>query len=128
MHKNKKPQIPPSHLLPSLSPWTSPTHPQRESLASVNQNPPRNHTGLRDCVIPGVSNFSFCRGPSVELWRDQTLVLHISVSHFLSSGRAELRLKTHDKMWPEAADGSEDLSTKTFFSGHLLSANSFSQR
>lgn len=95
------------------------------------QNHYNMQTGLFTCVIPGVYQFSFlCTSftgaGSVDLWRNKQLVLHglkeYQGGHRLSSGDTVLRLEKGDKVWLEASDGTSGLSTKSFFSGHLLFA------
>lgn len=83
------------------------------------------------CVIPGVYQFSFhCMSftdaGSVNLWRNKEMVLrsfkvYVGGLH-LSSGDIVLRLQTGDKVWLEVTDGTNGLSTKSYFSGHLLFA------
>lgn len=81
------------------------------------------------CAIPGVYQFSFLctsyNGPeSVNLWKNKVLVFRsfrvYQGGHHLSSGDTVLRLKTGDKVWLEVTNGNTVLSTKSFFSGHLL--------
>lgn len=38
----------------------------------------------------------------------------------MSSGDMVLWLKTGDKVWLQAANGTTGMSTKSFFSGHML--------
>lgn len=95
------------------------------------QNHYSTKTGLFTCVTPGVYQFSFLctsfiSAGSVDLWCNKKLVLrsfkvYLGGRH-MSSGDMVLRLQTGDKVWLEATAGTTGLSTKSFFSGHLLFA------
>ncbi len=88
-------------------------------------------TGLFTCVIPGVYQFSFLctsfiSAGSVDLWRNNKVVLRgfkvFQGGQYLSSGDTVLQLEKGDKVWLDASEGTTGLSTKSFFSGHLLFA------
>lgn len=81
------------------------------------------------CVIPGVYEFSFLctsfiSGGNINLHRNDEMVLHslkvYQGGYHLSSGDTVLQLEAGDTVWLEASDGTSGLSTKSFFSGHLL--------
>ncbi|KAM9338666.1 protein HP-25 homolog 2-like [Symphorus nematophorus] len=81
------------------------------------------------CVTPGVYEFSFLctsfiSAGSVDLWCNKQLVLRsfrvYQGGRHMSSGDTVLRLEAGDRVWLEAADGTNGLSTKSFFSGRLL--------
>lgn len=83
------------------------------------------------CAIPGVYQFSFLctsftSAGSVNLWKNKVVVFRsfrvYQGGHHLSSGDTVLRLKTGDKVWLEATYGNTVMSTKSFFSGHMLYA------
>lgn len=80
------------------------------------------------CAIPGVYQFSFlCTSFSagrVNLWKNKAVAFRsfrvYQGGHHLSSGDTVLRLKRGDKVWLEAANRNTVVSTRSFFSGHML--------
>ncbi|XP_074546416.1 protein HP-25 homolog 2-like [Halichoeres trimaculatus] len=83
------------------------------------------------CVIPGVYQFSFVcisysSAGSMDLWCNNKVVLHGYPVHqggrHTASGDTVLRLEEGDRVWVEAKEGMKGLSTKSYFSGHLLYA------
>lgn len=83
------------------------------------------------CVIPGVYQFSFfcisySNAASMDLWCNDKVVLRGYPVHqggrHAASGDIVLRLKVGDRVWLEAKEGTKGLSTKSYFSGHLVFA------
>lgn len=88
-------------------------------------------TGQFTCAIRGVYQFSFvCTSffpiGSVDLWRNGELVLHgfkvYQGGRQTTTGDTVLQLEPGDRVWMEAGEGTNGLSTNSFFSGHLLFA------
>lgn len=92
-----------------------------------------NHYSARSgefiCAIPGVYQFGFVCTSSIEvgdvdLRRNGASVLSgfklFQRGVYTSSGDTVLRLEPGDRVWLEASEGTNGLSTSSFFSGHLL--------
>ncbi|TNN71319.1 Eosinophil peroxidase [Liparis tanakae] len=88
-------------------------------------------TGLFTCVTPGVYQFSFLiisivRVGDVDLKVNSKQVLRAfkvyQAGSHLSSGDTLLQLEAGDKVWLEASSGTTGLSTRSYFSGHLVFA------
>ncbi|XP_059213553.1 eosinophil peroxidase [Centropristis striata] len=86
-------------------------------------------TGQFTCAIPGVYQFSFLvtsfiSAGNVDLICNNVVVLRsfkvYQGGHHLASGDTVVQLALGDRVWLEATDGSTGLSTKSYFSGHLL--------
>lgn len=60
----------------------------------------------------------------MDLWLNGKVVLQsfkiYQGGRHMSSGDMVLWLKTGDKVWLQAANGTTGMSTKSFFSGHML--------
>lgn len=83
------------------------------------------------CVIPGIYQFSFLcitynSAGSMDLLCNNKVVLHGYPVHQggrrTASGDTMLRLEKGDRVWLEAKEGTKGLSTKSYFSGHLMFA------
>uniref|UniRef100_A0A3Q3GAA2 C1q domain-containing protein n=1 Tax=Labrus bergylta TaxID=56723 RepID=A0A3Q3GAA2_9LABR len=88
-------------------------------------------TGMFTCVIPGVYQFSFVcmsysSAKSMDLWCNNNVVLHSYPFHqggrLMASGDTVLQLEVGDKVWVESKAGISGLSTKSYFSGHMVFA------
>lgn len=86
------------------------------------------HSGLFTCIIPGVYQFSFLcisyiSRTTVNLCHNDTVVLHsfkAFVGRYLLTGNVVLKLETGDTVKLESSRGSAGLSSRSFFTGHLL--------
>lgn len=98
-------------------------------VISNKQNHYNTSTGMFTCAIPGVYEFHFiCKTfygkGTVDLWRNNTMaVSSVKVyegSTSISSGDTVLRLEEGDTVYLRANKWTNSMSTKSFFSGHLL--------
>lgn len=86
------------------------------------------HSGLFTCSIPGVYQFSFLcisyvSHTSVSLWHNNKMVLQsfrAFVGRYLLTGNIVLKLEAGDTVYLQSSRGSDGLSSKSFFTGHLL--------
>lgn len=86
------------------------------------------HSGLFVCILPGVYQFSFLcisyiSHTTVNLWHNNVMVLQsfkAFVGRYLLTGNIVLKLEKGDTVKLESSRGTIGLSSRSFFTGHLL--------
>ena len=93
------------------------------------QNSYNIRTGIFTCEHPGVYEFHFhCtisqNSGSVDLMHNGKLIVHSFTTQLkgviTASGNIYIKLKKGDKVWLVANQSGKDMTSDSFFSGHLL--------
>ncbi|CAL9683469.1 unnamed protein product [Knipowitschia caucasica] len=85
-------------------------------------------TGVFTCIIPGIFQFNFLcishiSEKSVALWHNNKMVMQsfkLYVGQYILSGPTLLQLEAGDTVRLESSTGTIGLSSKSFFTGHML--------